>query len=122
MTKRKMSENSLKNLKKDFTPAERSENGRKGAAKTNQIKKENIKRETAKEWLWNEFGVELSNEIIKSGTTKDKLELLKAILPPDKLTNEVTGSIGIEKIFITQEEKEATDKHIDDVINDGFEE
>lgn len=35
MAKRKMSENSLKNLKQDFTPAERSENGRKGALITN---------------------------------------------------------------------------------------
>lgn len=35
MAKRQMSENSLKNLKQDFTPAERSENGRKGAAITN---------------------------------------------------------------------------------------
>ena len=40
MAKRKMSENSLKNLKQDFTPAERSENGRKGAAITNAKIKE----------------------------------------------------------------------------------
>lgn len=35
-----MTEKQLANLRRDFTPAERSENGRKGAAKTNQIRAE----------------------------------------------------------------------------------
>lgn len=60
-------------------------------------------------------------DIIKNGTPKEKIELIKAILPPEKQTNEILGNLGIEKIFITQEEKEATDQHIDDVINDGIE-
>ncbi len=61
-------------------------------------------------------------DIIKHGSTKEKIELIKAILPPEKQTNEILGNLGIEKVFITQEEKRATDKHIDDVINDGLEE
>lgn len=60
-------------------------------------------------------------DILKNGTPKEKIELIKAILPPEKQTQEILGNLGIEKIFITQEEKEATDKHIDDVINDGLE-
>ncbi len=88
MAKRKMSENSLKNLKKDFTPAERSENGRKGAAKTNQIIKEKIKRENSKDWAWDKYGVELIEDIVKNGSTKDKVELIKALFPNDKQVNE----------------------------------
>lgn len=60
-------------------------------------------------------------EILKFGSPKEKIELIKAILPPEKQTSEIMGNLGIEKIFITQEEKQATDKHIDDVINDGLE-
>ena len=46
------------------------------------------------------------------------MELVKTLFPNDKQINELAGSLGIEKIFITQEEKNATDKHIDDFIND----
>lgn len=121
--KRKVSEKSLKNLKpfSERSESERRELAKKGAEKTNQIKAQKVKRENALSWLWDEYGIKLTDDILKNGTTKDKTELLKAILPKDKQVNEISGNIGIEKIFITQEEKKATDKHIDDVINDGLE-
>lgn len=34
---------------------------------------------------------------------------------------EILGSLGIEKIFVTPEEMNKVDNHIDDVINDGLE-
>lgn len=37
--------------------------------------------------------------------------------PVDKQTSEIIGNLGVQKIFITPEEKAETDKHIDDVIN-----
>ena len=113
--KRKMSENSLKNLEKgnlaNKTPSERKEIARKGAEKTNQMRAAKIKRENAKEWLWNEYGLTLSEEVLKCGSVKDKLELLKAILPTDKQTNEIIGSVGVQKIFVTPEmQKEAEEE------------
>lgn len=118
--KRGMSENSLKNLKQDFTPTEREENGRKGAEKTNQIKREKIRRENSKDYAWEQYGIEFLRDVAENGTTKDKVELIKALFPNDKQQNEIIGNLAVEKIFITQEEKQATDNHIDDVINDGL--
>lgn len=122
MAKRKMSENSLKNL----TPiTERSEKEQrkmrsKGGKKSGETRRKKIKRENAKEWLWDEYGIDLSAEVLKNGTTKDKLDLLKAILPTDKQTNELIGKLGVEKIFITPQEHQETMEHIQSVINDGI--
>lgn len=122
MAKKELSEKQkeilAKNNFKNKPRAERSALGAKGAQKTNQIKKEKIKRENSKDWTWDKYGTELIEDIVKNGSTKDKVELVKTLLPNDKQINELAGSLGIEKIFITQEEKNATDKHIDDFIND----
>lgn len=40
----------------------------------------------------------------------------------DKVSKqEIIGNLGVEKIFVTPEEIKETDKHIEDVINDGLE-
>lgn len=100
--KRKVSPKSLQNLKKDFTPAERSENGRKGAEKTNKIKAQKVKRENALAWLWDEYGIKLTDDILKNGTTKDKTELLKAILPKDK---QIENNINFIPQIVVEDEK-----------------
>ena len=107
-----------KNNFKNKTPAERRKLGAKGAAKTNKIKAEKIARSQAKDWAWEEYGKPFLEDIAKNGSPKEKAEIIKALFPNDKQINEFTGGVSIEKIFITQEEKEATDQHINNVIND----
>lgn len=109
-----------KNNFKNKPRAVRSELGAKGAKKTNQIKQENIEREFSADYGWKKFfGTDKKlEEFWESLSPKDKKDIFIRLLPPEKQTQEILGSLGIEKIFITQEEKEATDKHIDDFIND----
>lgn len=73
---------------------------------------------------------ELLNELIK----RLKLDLKSGKVPPrDVITaidtiikalgdyvnkQEIIGNLGIEKVFITESEKDATDNHIDNIIND----
>ena len=121
MAKRKMSENSLKNLQPFTQNSEKSREAQKKSVESrNQKKLSNIKRENSKDYAWEQYGIELLKDVAENGTTKDKVELIKALFPNDKQQNEIIGNLQVEKIFITQEEKQATDNHIDDVINDGL--
>ena len=121
MTERKMSENSLKNLQPFTQNSEKSREAQKKSVESrNQKKLNNIKRENSKDYAWEQYGIELLKDVAENGTTKDKVELIKALFPNDKQQNEIIGNLQVEKIFITQEEKQATDNHIDDVINDGL--
>ena len=88
------------------------------ARKKNQ--EEKIEREAAAEYAWKKFfGTdEKLEDFWESLSPKDKKDVFNRLLPPEKQTQEILGNLGIEKIFITQEEKNATDKHIDDFIND----
>ena len=121
MAERKMSENSLKNLQPFTQNSEKSREAQKKSVESrNQKKLNNIKRENSKDYAWEQYGIELLKDVAENGTTKDKVELIKALFPNDKQQNEIIGNLQVEKIFITQEEKQATDNHIDDVINDGL--
>lgn len=121
MAKRKMSENSLKNLEKgnlaNKTPSERKEIARKGAEKTNKIKKEKVAREEARNYIWNEiFGNGIIQDIIENGSTRDMIDLIKALLPPEKQVQEIIGDLTTKKVFVTPKELKETDAHIDSVI------
>lgn len=121
MAKRKMSPNSLKNLEKgnlaNKTPSERKEIARKGAEKTNKIKKEKVAREEARNYIWNElFGNGVIQDIIENGSTRDLIDLIKALLPPEKQVQEIIGDLTTKKVFITPKELKETDAHIDSVI------
>lgn len=121
MAKRKMSENSLKNLEKgnlaNKTPSERKEIARKGAEKTNKIKKEKVAREEARNYIWNElFGNGVIQDIIENGSTRDMIDLIKALLPPEKQVQEIIGDLTTKKVFVTPKELKETDAHIDSVI------
>lgn len=121
MAKRKMSENSLKNLEKgnlaNKTPSERKEIARKGAEKTNKIKKEKVAREEARNYIWNEiFGNGIIQDIIENGSTRDLIDLIKALLPPEKQVQEIIGDLTTKKVFVTPKELKETDAHIDSVI------
>lgn len=121
MAERKMSENSLKNLQPFTQNSEKSREAQKKSVESrNQKKLNNIKRENSKDYAWEQYGIELLKDVAENGTTKDKVELIKALFPNDKQQNEIIGNLQVEKIFITQEEKQATDNHIDNVINDGL--
>lgn len=119
--KRGMSENSLKNLQSFTQNSVKSrESQKKSVMSRNKNKDEKIRRENSKDYAWEQYGIELLKDVAENGTTKDKVELIKALFPNDKQQNEIIGNLAVEKIFITQEEKQATDNHIDDVINDGL--
>lgn len=131
MTKRKMSENSLKNLKPNtFNDCE--------IAKKAQIKSVESRKENAKERKLLKEICEIVGEQTDDTTGEsNKVAIVKAMFlkakngdvnafntlrdtlgekPTDK--QEIIGNVGIQKVFITAEEDKATDKHIDDVIND----
>lgn len=122
MAKRKMSENSLNNLRPMNTrnQSERIEIAKKGAEAANKVKAEKVKRENANEYIWEKIGVPVVEEVLTQGTTQQKLELLKSVLPKDALEQKLSGSLDIQKIFITPEEKKETDDHIDNIIAESY--
>lgn len=102
------------------TPAERRELGKKGAEVTNALKREKIKRAEANEYIWEMLGEKTVKEVLEQGTIAQKIDLLKAILPKDAQNQILSGSLDIQKIFVTQKEVKETDKHIDEFIdNEG---
>ena len=127
MAKRKMSENSLKNLEKGKQFNE--EIARSAQQKSVESRKRN---QTLAELmkiallLPNEETGEVNNIAITNAliakAIKGDVSAYQTIRdtigekPTDK--QEVTGNLGIEKIFITPKEAKQTDKHIDDVINE----
>ena len=128
MAKRKMSENSLKNLKpfSERSEAERREFGKKGAEKTNQIKREKRQRENMLYDLFQlldkegiiDGTINTIKEEVKSGNIKNAIELLKLVKPNELQIQQITGGLEIQKVFITEKEQQKTDKHIDNVINE----
>ena len=128
MTKRKMSENSLKNLRpfSERNQAERRELGKIGAEKANQIKREKRKRENMLTELFElldkegiiDGTIDTIKEEVQNGNIKNAIELLKLVKPNETQVQQITGALEVQKIFITEDEKKETDKHIDDVINE----
>ena len=119
--KKKISENSMKNLIpfSERTQAERRELGKRGAEVTNRIKAEKIKRAEANEYIWEALGEKTIKEVLETGTLAQKIDLIKAILPKDAQNQIISGSLDIQKIFISPEEKKETDEHIENFINEG---
>ena len=128
MAKRKMSENSLKNLKpfSERSEAERRECGKKGAEKTNRIKREKRQRVAMLDDLFKlldkegiiDGTIDTIKEEVKGGNIKNAIELLKLVKPNELQMQHITGGVEIQKVFITEKEQQQTDKHIDDVINE----
>ena len=52
------------------------------------------------------------------GNTQAQREVIDRTDGKEAITTELTGSVDVQKIFITPEEHDATLKHIEDVIND----
>lgn len=123
-----MSENSLKNLKpfSERTHAERRELGKKGAEKTNRIKREKRKRENMLFDLFDllvEEGIidgtiNTIKEEVENGNIKNAIELLKLVKPNETQFQQITGNLEVQKIFITEKEHRETKRHIQDVINE----
>lgn len=127
MAKRKMNENSLKNLK-DFSRAERVENGRKGAAITNakiaerktlaEIMKVALRLANQETGEINEIAI--TNALINKAAKGDVSAYLAirdtiGEKPSDKQI--IEGNVGVKKVFITPQEQKNTDDHINEVIN-----
>lgn len=79
-----------------------------------------VKREEMRDAIAKMITEEHIKKILSKGSVKELIELIKAILPPEKQTQEFLGSLGIEKVFVTPEEIKEVNKHIDDVINDAL--
>lgn len=128
MAKRKMSANSLKNLKpmSERSPAERRELGKKGAEVTNRIKREKRKRENMLPDLFElldkegiiDGTIESIKQEVKHGNLKNAIELLKLVKPNELQEQKIIGGLEVQKIFITEKEQKETKKHIQDVINE----
>ena len=100
MAKRKMSENSIKNLelgtKFDANHADIARKAQeKAVIKRAENAQEKIKRENANEYIWDTIGVPTVEEVLTQGTTQQKLDLLKAVLPKDVLEQKLSGSLDI---------------------------
>lgn len=117
-SKHRVTEKSLANLKK-FTPG--SEHARECQKKSTAKRIENMQRYYTRE----DARAEIFKEILKQDkitqaisemSPRELIELLKTVLPPEKITQEIIGSLGIEKVFITKEEDQQAEKHIDDFI------
>lgn len=111
---------------KNKTPAERSAIGAKGAEVTNRIKAEKKSRQERLDWLDEllddagiyEESIEQIKKEVRNGNLRNFLALFALIKKPDTQTQQLVGSIGLEKVFISPKEQKETDKHIDDFIND----
>ncbi len=126
MAKRKMSENSLKNLKPNtFNNCEIAKSAQKKSVesrKRNQTLAELLKIALT---LQNEETGEtnemaMTNAIINKAIKGDvsAYQTIRDTIgekPTDKQI--ISGNVGVKKVFITQQEDAETDKHIDDVIN-----
>ena len=111
------------------TPSERRENAKKAGIKSGEKRRE---RKKFKELL--EIALQLPNEetgeqndfaivaaLVKKAANGDTkaFELIRDTIgekPTDK--QQLTGGVEIQKIFITEEERKAVEKHINDVINE----
>ena len=121
-TKHRVTAKSLENLKKG-TPfsVDDVERARECNRKSLEKRRENL----AKYYTREEARAEIFKEILRQDkitqaiaqmTPREIIELLKTVLPPEKVTQEIIGSLGLEKVFITKEEDQQAENHIDDFI------
>ena len=107
------------------TPSERRENAKKAGIKSGEARRA---RKTLKEELLlllesgdnqQKMSVALFQKALK-GDIK-AFEVIRDTIgekPTDK--QQLTGGVEIQKIFITEEERKAVEKHINDVINEQW--
>lgn len=121
MANRKISENSLKNLRKGKKINDEIAKiyQEKSVEARRENKQEKIKRLEANDYLWDKFySPDDLDKLFGELKPKEKLDLLKALLPKDKQDINLTGGVEVQKVFITEKEHKATRKHIQDVINE----
>lgn len=130
--KRKMSENQLKNLEKGKNYFARS----KEIARNAQI--EAIKKRKENQSFQEIMNMRLENIDEESGLT-NKVAIVDALINKAKLGDKqaaefvrdtagekpsenkvISGSLDIQKVFISADEKEATDKHIEQFIDESL--
>ena len=54
---------------------------------------------------------------VLNGNNRNAIDLLKVIKEPEAQDINLNGGIEVQKVFIDEKTKKATDKHIDDFIN-----
>ena len=130
MAKRPMSENSLKNLEmanpqNNFNNSEVARSAQKKSVESRRRNKTlaelmKIALELPNEETGETNNIAITNAMINKAIKGDvsAYQTIRDTIgekPTDK--QEVSGSVGIQTVYITAEEDKATDKHIDDVIN-----
>lgn len=120
---RKKNEASLKNLKKakDFS----KDNQPTPEAKSKGQLNASIKRNLLETLRTNIQNINLIDEVVRgvseevaNGNYKNAIKLIEIAKENEKQITELQGSVGVQKVFITQEQHNATLEHIETVIND----
>ena len=114
-----------RNGNKLFEGAKDGKPFKKGVPKTEE-QKQSMKDGWARKKVYNELfnkittnlGIKLDDNEVTSKDLIDALKVISENLGDKVIKQEFSGNLGVEKVFITQEEAQETDNHIDDFIND----
>lgn len=123
--KHKVTAKSLENLKKgtpfSVNDVERArECNKKSLEKRKENKEKYYTREEARSEIFKEIlRQDKITQAIAEMTPREIIELLKTVLPPEKITQEIIGNLGLQKVFINKEMQEEADKLIEDLKNDA---
>lgn len=122
MAKKKINENSLKNLEKrvKFTKDNQPSEESKSNGQINLSKEKNILyslRTGAKDRNLITKYLDCIENQLQNGDTREASKLFGIIKENEVQEIKNTGSIEIQKVFITKEEQKEIDKSIDDIIN-----
>jgi hypothetical protein len=118
--KKKLKENSLKNLQSFTQNSEKSREAQKKSVEARKKnKQEKIARENSKEWAWEQYGKDFLEDIAKYGTTKDKVEVIKALFPTDKQVNDINfKNLNPDVIVETVEMRKKAEAYTKKLLND----
>lgn len=122
MAKKKINENSLKNLEKrvKFTKDNQPSEESKSNGQINLSKEKNILyslRTGAKDRNLITKYLDCIENQLQNGDTREASKLFGIIKENEVQEIKNSGSVEIQKVFITKEEQKEIDKSIDDVID-----
>lgn len=123
MKKRGTNPKSLENLKKGKKITKKNQPSPEAKSK-GQINA-SIKRNLIETLRTNIQNINLIDEVVRgvseevaNGNYKNAIKLIEIAKENEKQVTELQGSVGVQKVFITPAQHNATLKHIETVIND----
>jgi len=122
MAKKKINENSLKNLEKrvKFTKDNQPSEESKSNGQINLSKEKNILyslRTGSQDRNLIKLYLDCIENQLQNGDTREASKLFGIIKENEVQEIKNTGSIEVQKVFITKEEERQVNKHIDDIID-----